>query len=567
MRSRPKVLVLDAETSAALAVVQSLGRLGAEIHTLAKSRSTSDFSRYVTRRIPAQQHLEPVAYGALIQSLQEREKYELIVPASEISLRALQALGPSHELRATAVLPSHQSVEIALDKIRTRTLAERLGVPTPQARILQRDGSDPPQATYPVVLKPERSQFLVDGTYHYAQPAVVRDSATRERALEEWLPRCAVEEQDYVPGRGWGVNCLYRSGRLVWHFTHERLHELPLTGGASCYRRSARPSNTLLDAARTLLDALEWHGVAMVEFRVDEESDRFTLMEINPRLWGSLPVAVRSGVDFPRGLLSLAQGSEFSHEQPAYRIGYRMRVVPKDLEWIRENWTADREDPLLLTGSRKLSLFEWILPILRVEGWDHFSWRDPGPGLALITDLTRRFVSAIRKRLSSRWRQAQLRRLHTRNLKRWLRFRTSTSRVNFVCYGNICRSPLAENVARAAHSEWSVTSTGLHATPGRQTPPRIVRAAMGASADLAPHRARLISGSDVEQADLLVVMDPTNLTELLKRFPSAREKVILLGLAADPPVMTVPDPISLSEEGILDSVTLVRDAVTRLASI
>lgn len=37
----------------------------------------------------------------------------------------------------------------------------------------------------------------------------------------------------------------------------------------------------------------------MVEWKVDLRDGRPKLMEINPRFWGSLELAVRSGVNFP----------------------------------------------------------------------------------------------------------------------------------------------------------------------------------------------------------------------------------------------------------------------------
>jgi hypothetical protein len=46
----------------------------------------------------------------------------------------------------------------------------------------------------------------------------------------------------------------------------------------------------------------------MVEFKIDRESGVPKLMEINGRFWGSLPLAVLAGVDFPYLYYRLAQG-------------------------------------------------------------------------------------------------------------------------------------------------------------------------------------------------------------------------------------------------------------------
>jgi predicted ATP-grasp superfamily ATP-dependent carboligase len=44
----------------------------------------------------------------------------------------------------------------------------------------------------------------------------------------------------------------------------------------------------------------------MVEFKQDEADGEFKMMEINPKFWGSLDLAIASGVDFPFLLYKMA---------------------------------------------------------------------------------------------------------------------------------------------------------------------------------------------------------------------------------------------------------------------
>lgn len=95
-------------------------------------------------------------------------------------------------------------------------------------------------------------------------------------------------------------------GKKIWHFAHERTHEMPITGGASTHRKSIVPSPDALAFTERLLSALHWHGVAVAEFsRI--RTGNFELMEINPRLWSSVALAISAGVDFSRGLLALTR--------------------------------------------------------------------------------------------------------------------------------------------------------------------------------------------------------------------------------------------------------------------
>ena len=135
------------------------------------------------------------------------------------------------------------------------------------------------------MLKPVRSKIEIGGRVVTLAVAVVREAAEREESLAAWLPFTSVLEPDWVPGHGFGVDVLYENGRMARHFVHERLHEWPLTGGASPLRRAAGSESELVDLSRRLLDELGWHGVAMVEWRRDENKNLY-LMEINPRLLG-----------------------------------------------------------------------------------------------------------------------------------------------------------------------------------------------------------------------------------------------------------------------------------------
>jgi len=60
-----------------------------------------------------------------------------------------------------------------------------------------------------------------------------------------------------------------------------------MTGGPSTVAESIYDEE-LKRQGLLLLEALNWHGVAMVEFKKDSRDNEFKLMEINPKFWGSL---------------------------------------------------------------------------------------------------------------------------------------------------------------------------------------------------------------------------------------------------------------------------------------
>jgi predicted ATP-grasp superfamily ATP-dependent carboligase len=104
---------------------------------------------------------------------------------------------------------------------------------------------------------------------------------------------------------------------------HRRVRELPASGGRSTCAESVNDPE-LARAGRRLLDHLNWHGVAMAEFRRDDRDGSFRLMEINPKFWGSLELALAAGADFADDYVRAARGEPLPVRTEAdYRSGVR----------------------------------------------------------------------------------------------------------------------------------------------------------------------------------------------------------------------------------------------------
>jgi predicted ATP-grasp superfamily ATP-dependent carboligase len=84
-------------------------------------------------------------------------------------------------------------------------------------------------------------------------------------------------------------------GRLRAAFAHRRLREKPPSGGVSVLSESIALDPQVLEQAERILEALKWHGVAMVEFKRDAR-DGVAKLGINGRFWGSLQLSVDAGV-------------------------------------------------------------------------------------------------------------------------------------------------------------------------------------------------------------------------------------------------------------------------------
>jgi len=133
-----------------------------------------------------------------------------------------------------------------------------------------------------------------------------------------------IQERIPAEGEGLGIGLLMNEkGECVASFAHKRLQQYPNSGGPSTDRISIENQKLIEDSVK-LLKSLNWYGIGMVEWKMDIRDGIPKLMEINPRFWGSLELAIRSGVDFPRLFADYCIGN--SRETIInYSVGIRCR--------------------------------------------------------------------------------------------------------------------------------------------------------------------------------------------------------------------------------------------------
>ncbi|MBE9571532.1 MAG: ATP-grasp domain-containing protein [Proteobacteria bacterium] len=124
-----------------------------------------------------------------------------------------------------------------------------------------------------------------------------------------------------------------QNGSVFARFAHQRIREKPPGGGVSVLCQSISPPREALEAATSLMKSLGWFGPAMVEFKWDRRDNKPKLMEVNGRFWGSLQLAISSGIDFPYLLYCLASGEKINRPSN-YKVCVRSRWELGDLDHL-----------------------------------------------------------------------------------------------------------------------------------------------------------------------------------------------------------------------------------------
>jgi predicted ATP-grasp superfamily ATP-dependent carboligase len=381
------VIVTDGEQRAALAVVRSLGAAGYRcIVTSSSLPSIAGGSRFVARTVTVPSALDrPTEFGDAVVALAAAEEAAVVLPITEQSLLAIlpvrgrlsQAIVPFPDIAAFSALT---------DKERLLKEASTLGIAIPTQEIV-RDidalaATDLSRLRYPMVIKPSRSVSVHSGARAKFSVSYAADATQLQRTLRSLAPAAfPVLLQQRVVGPGTGIFLLLWDGKIKAQFAHERLCEKPPSGGESVYRESVAIDEDLRDRSRALLDRFGWSGVAMVEYKLDSATGQPYLMEVNGRFWGSLQLAIDSGVDFPRILVACALGED-AQEMPSYRVGVRSRwwwgQIDNLVGRARRSSTSVPLPPETRTSVR--SVGDLLLgPFRRADYEEVLRWTDPGP--------------------------------------------------------------------------------------------------------------------------------------------------------------------------------------------
>lgn len=324
-----------------LSAIRALGKAGYSVHVLGESRLTvGSWSRFTARRILTPDAKDdPERFGAaLTRHLQDLQRAfpaaprPVLLPMEDATLRYV--IGHADPLAALAdfIVPDSEAFGISSDKAATMGLAARTDVPYPRTETV--DSADALVAAIerlsptPCIVKPATGSGARGVRYN---PSFTPDQA--ETYIATFGP-AVVQERIPPEGEAFGVSVLFgRDHSCLAHFCHKRLQQFPNSGGPSSDRIGIEDAH-LLEMSLRLLTALHWTGIAMVEWKVDPASGTPMLLEINPRFWGSLELAVRSGVDFPVLYARAAAG----HPQapPVPTLGVRCRwLIPGDtLRWL-----------------------------------------------------------------------------------------------------------------------------------------------------------------------------------------------------------------------------------------
>jgi len=503
-----KILLLGSNDRAGLTTARMLGRDGHKIDVVYFANKTPmNFSKFVKNNVFIGDPFKNVVFfkDALFK-LVEDKKYQAVIPMNDIAVDILFSVKHVLQNITTLVIPNELAYRTARNKLSTMELAKELGIPVPQYEVLQSLAIPPLEKS--MYAKPFFSSTITDDVCYTFKVKKVRDWDTLENFLREVIDICPVMLQKEVKGIGIGVNVFCSEGKILAYTVNKRIHE-PIDGGGSSYRVSEILNIKLRRYVEKLTDKLQLSGAMMFEFKATEND--FYLMEINPRLWGSLPLSVFSRIPFPQLMIGTISG-----DSTMYKTGMYARHLLKDLKWIAVQ---------LIRSKNPLILLKWIASFRRLftfkERFDVEAISDIRPGLSQLYFIVSRYTTKVKRRI-------QYHRLKMTSKSPFPSIETSTS-FTFVCKGNINRSAFAEHFLHGHYPQLRCSSSGTLLLRNRMTTKESLTAAKSFGVQLESHRSKSVYDINFDKVDIVFVFDYHNFLYMKDYFPGLIGKIRLLG--------------------------------------
>jgi predicted ATP-grasp superfamily ATP-dependent carboligase len=380
------VIVTDVETRAALAAIRGLAAAGIAIVAVAgRSLAMGHWSRACTERHVGPHPLEDEeGFVARLEHIVHRRPGGVLLPGSDASLRAVSKHRARLEGHAALALPPHEVVMRTLDKMAVSDAAAECGLPYPPT-VLCSSLDEALRAArdfgFPVLLKPREVVVGVDSTLRRPASLMMADAEALARRLPRLGGSCLVQPQ--VPGSIVSYAGVVNDGRLLGHAVSVYRRTWPPQAGSVAFSETTIQPSSLHDGVKALLARLEWRGIFELEL-VARDRGGFNAIDFNPRVYGSLALAIGAGANLPViwSRCALGERPEPAHARP----GVYFRREDADLRTVLWHARAGR-------FRRAAGIYRPRRNVVHAL----FQARDPGPGVAWTVMEARAALNRLRR--------------------------------------------------------------------------------------------------------------------------------------------------------------------------
>lgn len=565
-----KALVIGEDTRSFLSVIRSLGKMGLLVDVVCYDRTSPSLtSKYINRALYFNyQSFSTNDWLASVVELINSQHYDLVFPCDERAIFPLFKAQERINSKCRLALPNKEVRDSLFDKHLTKQVAIQCGV-----RIAKGEMHNIEDHTYASLSSLYSPHFVIKPTESFNEDKLSSRNKVAiiasEKDFNDYLNQSDIEAQqflieEYFAGTGEGISLFACDGQVQYMFAHTRVNE-PRSGGGSSYRKAIPLDPAMANACVAICHATRYDGVGMFEFKKNYDTGEWILVEVNARFWGSLPLAIHAGIDFPRYYAQYLLG-DYEHQltpSSEYNLNAYARSFSNDMYDIRAEmqYLAVQEGLTagIFTLIKRLTTFHRLLTNETIDSYDS---TDKQPFIAEFKQLAN---ATLTDKLASK---LPIKRNPERmnELMRVMYILEGRGRLVFVCYGNIMRSPVAGVFSKMFIQNTSlafdVASYGFHQNTNRRSPEACQHAARALGLDLSTHRSRLLLQKELTDNDIVFIFDQLNKAKLDKFYHAKNvfnlAEFIPEGLGK---YRAIDDPYGHGEESVKQCYLLIVEAL------
>ncbi len=371
------VLVTNARHGSTLAIVRSLGKTENITAIDSCKINSTYFSRYNNRT--NKRYTSPsYSIKQFILDMVKIVKdggFDVLLPVGADTTMPISFFKDRLEPYVKVPVADYNILEKAHNKQKCLEIAKSIGIPIPKT-IIPKDSEHlrdlSTNLEYPAVIKLRKSTSAKGLRYANTPSELIEAYNLPMPQSDIIMEYSRPMIQEYIPGDIYDVCTLFDKGRHITSLAQKRILTVPYSGGAGLVNITVEYPE-LIDMTIKLLEKLNWHGVAEVEYKLDS-NDCPRLMEVNSKFWGTLGLSIAAGVNFPKLLCDMTMGKKI--RPPEYKRDVKMMWIcpgivmhvkqsPHKLESIRDMLNHNRTGAMLNVSLRDpISSFVQVLHML-----------------------------------------------------------------------------------------------------------------------------------------------------------------------------------------------------------
>ena len=388
--AKPAVLLTNGEERSIVAATRGLGQHGFSVGTVATTRpAPAQWSRFCTERLLAPDPLlDEGRYIERLERVVRSGRYSILIPGSDPALLVISKHRARLESHVLTGLPPHPVVLRTLDKFAVGEAAEGTGLAAPESVLctnVEEAVSAAREFGFPVALKPRRSVIEGPGGCRHMPGRVVHDEAELVHVAPAYGAECLIQAHEAGPMYSFGG--VFAGGRLLAGALSRYWRTVRPEGGNVAFSRTLAVSDELRAGVAELLRRLGHQGLFELEL-IARADGSYAVIDLNPRPYGSLALAVSAGANLPVAWCDWLRGRPTSSMDARPGFSYR---------WEE----ADLFNLICKVRARRLRAGARALVPHRNVAHAYFSADDPGPfaarALQLAGDLWRHGFSDRRE--------------------------------------------------------------------------------------------------------------------------------------------------------------------------